>query len=87
MTAFREYEEVAITAMVEVASGDHCAWEALDRDEYPKWDYFDVEVRKFLANGEIEIVAEFEDLKEDEANRIFDQLCDKHPDADHSVNY
>lgn len=86
MTIHSPYIEVSITALVEDSDGNYTSLQSLDGDGHII-DHFDVEVRKFSENGEIEIIEEHEWLKEDEANRVFEALCAQHPDADHSVNY
>lgn len=50
-------------------------------------EFFDVLHTRHNEDGSIDILAEFEELPEDEANQIFDRLCAKHPDIDHCVNY
>ena len=77
--------EIAITAMVQDENGDCISWEALG--SIGQWSHFDVDARRINDDGTIDILEEHEELKEDEANTVFDALCAKYPDADQSVNY
>ena len=82
------HTEVAITAMVTLPNGDMVAWEAVRfAPGAPAPQTWDVEVRRFHSSGDVDILEEHEDLQEDEAKHVFERLCAKYPDADHSVNY
>jgi hypothetical protein len=48
-------------------------------------DHYDVTVTKLTeATGQIDTLEEHEDLTEEQARQVFDRLCKKWPDADHT---
>lgn len=83
MSPFIKYTEVTLSPMVSDVDG-FTLWNG---PEDGPIEFFDVDVRKHDGAGNIDILEEFDDLKEDEANRVFDLLCQKYPDADQTILY